>query len=40
MGFYIPVAVLLAGLTFYFALSPKTAVTPVQGPKTITISIQ
>lgn len=40
LGFYVPVAVLLAGLTLYFALTPKTAVTPVQGPKTITISIQ
>lgn len=40
LGFYVPVAVLLGVLTLYFALSPKAAVTPVQGPKTITISIQ
>ena len=40
LGFYLPVALLLAGLTVYFALSPKGAVAPVQGPKTITISIQ
>lgn len=39
-GFYVPVAGLLAVLTIYFALAPKGAVTPVQGPKTITISIQ
>lgn len=40
LGFYLPVAVLLAVLTVYFLLSPKTAAVPVQGPKTITISIQ
>lgn len=40
MWFYIPVATLLAGLTFYFALFPKGAVAPIQGPKTVTISIQ
>jgi hypothetical protein len=40
LGFYLPVAGLLALLTVYFALSPKAATTPVQGPKTITISIQ
>ena len=40
LWFYLPVALLLAGLTVYFALSPKGAVTPVQGAKTITISIQ
>jgi hypothetical protein len=38
--FYAPVAGLLALLTLYFVLSPKAAVTPVTGPKTITISIQ
>lgn len=40
LGFYPPVAILLAGLTVYFALSPKSPAVPVQGPKTITISIQ
>lgn len=40
LGFYLPVAGLLAVLTVYFVLSPKVAPTPVQGPKTITISIQ
>jgi len=38
--FYAPVALILAGLTLYFALSPRGAVTPVQGLRTITISIQ
>jgi hypothetical protein len=36
----VPVGALLAVLTIYFALAPKAAVPPVQGPKTITISIQ
>jgi hypothetical protein len=40
MWFYVPVGGLLAVLTIYFALMPKAGVTPVQGPKTITISIQ
>ena len=40
LGFYLPVAGLLAVLTIYFALSPKATPTPVLGPKTITISIQ
>jgi hypothetical protein len=40
LWFYVPVSLLLAVLTVYFALSPKGAVPPVQGPKTITISIQ
>lgn len=39
LGFYVPVAALLAGLTVYFALAPRPAA-PVSGPKTITISIQ
>lgn len=38
--FYLPLGLLLAILTVYFALFPKQAVTPIQGPKTITISIQ
>jgi hypothetical protein len=38
--FYVPVGGLLAVLTIYFALAPKATVTPVSGPKTITISIQ
>src|SRR5262249_44821398 len=40
LGFYLPVAGLLAVLTIYFVLSPKATPVPVQGPKTITISIQ
>src|SRR5262249_51602155 len=40
LWFYLPVALLLGVLTVYFALSPKESVTPVRGPKTITISIQ
>jgi hypothetical protein len=40
LGFYLPLAGLLSVLTVYFVLSPKTAPVPVQGPKTITISIQ
>lgn len=40
LGFYLPVAGLLAVLTVYFVLSPKATPVPVQGPKTITISIQ
>jgi hypothetical protein len=38
--FYAPIALLLGLLTLYFALLPKAVVTPVQGPRTITISIQ
>jgi hypothetical protein len=40
LWFYLPVAGLLAVLTIYFVLSPKPTTMPVQGPKTITISIQ
>jgi hypothetical protein len=40
LWFYVPVAMILAGLTIYFALSPKAPVIPIQGPRTITISIQ
>ncbi len=40
MWFYVPVGGLLAVLTIYFALVPKSGVTPVSGPKTVTISIQ
>lgn len=40
LWFYVPVGGLLAVLTVYFALTPKGTSTPVQGPKTITISIQ
>jgi hypothetical protein len=40
LGFYLPVAGLLAVMTVYFVLSPKTPPVPIQGPKTITISIQ
>jgi hypothetical protein len=40
LGFYLPMAGLLALLTLYFVLSPKPALMPIQGPKTITISIQ
>lgn len=40
LGFYLPVAGFLAVLTISFVLSPKTTPTSVQGPKTITISIQ
>lgn len=40
LGFYLPVAGLLAVLTVYFALAPKVPVTTVKGPKTITISIE
>jgi hypothetical protein len=40
LWFYLPVMGLLAVLTVYFVLSPKATVVPVQGPKTITISIQ
>jgi len=39
-GFYAPLALLLLILTIYIALNPHAAPEPVQGPKTITISIQ
>jgi len=39
LGFYFPVAGLLAVLTVYFVLSPKATPVPVQGPKTITLCI-
>lgn len=40
LGFYLPVALLLATLTVYFALTTRTTVPNYQGPKTITISVQ
>jgi hypothetical protein len=40
LWFYLPVALLLGVLTAYFALSPKAPAVPVQGARTITISIQ
>ena len=39
-GFYGPLTLLLLILTVYVALNPYIAPVPVQGPKTITISIQ
>lgn len=39
-GFYGPMAFLLLAVTLYFVLVPHQAPIPIQGPKTITISIQ
>jgi len=39
-GFYGPIAFLLLAVTLYIVLTPHQAPIPIQGPKTITISIQ
>lgn len=40
LGFYGPVALLLVILCSYFMLAQRPGVVPIQGPKTVTISIQ
>ena len=40
LAFYASLAILLVVITVYYVLSPQTPVIPVQGPKTITITIQ
>jgi hypothetical protein len=40
LGFYVPMCILVAVVTVYLVLNPAAKPIPVQGPKTITISIQ